>query len=52
MLSILDLHVAVGAKLILKGLPLDVPAGEAHAVMGLNGAGRSTVWYDGDRRSL
>jgi Fe-S cluster assembly ATP-binding protein len=38
MLSITNLHVAVGDKPILKGLMLDVPAGEASAVMGPNGA--------------
>ena len=42
MLSISNLHVSVGDKPILKGLTLDVPAGEVHAIMGPNGAG---VWY-------
>ncbi len=50
MLSISNLHVAVGNKPILEGLTLDVPAGEVHAVMGLNGAGKSMLWYDGVRR--
>ena len=44
MLSISNLHVSVGDKPILKGLTLDVPAGEVHAVMGPNGAG---MWYAG-----
>lgn len=52
MLSISNLQVAVGDKPILKGLTLDVPAGDAPAIMGPNGADKSTVWYAGERRSL
>jgi Fe-S cluster assembly ATP-binding protein len=51
MLSIKNLHVAIGEKEIIKGLSLDVPAGEVHAVMGPNGAGKSTLSYTLSGRS-
>jgi Fe-S cluster assembly ATP-binding protein len=45
MLKIEDLHVEIDGKPILKGINLELEAGQVHAIMGPNGSGKSTLAY-------
>ena len=44
-LSIRSLEAKIGDLQILKGVDLEVPAGEVHVLMGPNGSGKSTLCH-------
>ena len=42
MIKIKNLEASIDDKTILKGIDLEIPAGEVHVIMGRNGSGKST----------
>ena len=43
MITIKNLHANIEGKEILKGINLEIKAGEVHAIMGPNGSGKSNL---------
>ncbi|HET6176370.1 MAG TPA: Fe-S cluster assembly ATPase SufC, partial [Candidatus Sulfotelmatobacter sp.] len=52
LLEIKNLHVAVAGNEILKGINLEIKAGEVHSIMGPNGSGKSTLAQVLSRRDM